>query len=147
MWAGDEKVSQIEVMLVEVNLIAIVTVNGFLKDPFFPSVILKKNMKQFSEILLFYEILQNNSDLNKKNSSGYTNLWTQTGEEGQFCMCLSFMKGMGINLHTVICVCLCLTHPQSPAYTSVHKHMLENLHCLFVVHVLIKGRWSFPFLE
>lgn len=66
MWAGDEKVSQIEVMLVEVNLIAIVTVNGFLKDPFFPSVILKKNMKQFSEILLFYEIPQNNSDLNKK---------------------------------------------------------------------------------
>lgn len=53
-------------MLVEFNLITIVTVNGFLKDPFFPSAILKKNMKQFSKIFLFYEIPQNNSDLNKK---------------------------------------------------------------------------------
>lgn len=82
-----------------------------------------------------------------KKSNGDANLWTQTGEEGEFCVCVLFMRCMGISLCTEIHLYLCPTHPQSPVYTSVQKHMAENLHRLFVVRVLIKGRWSFPYLE
>lgn len=52
-----------------------------------------------------------------------------------------------MNLHRGTHMCLCLTRLQSLAYTSVQKHVSENLHHLFVVHVLIKGRWCFPFLQ
>lgn len=60
---------------------------------------------------------------------------------------MSFTGCVGINLCTEIRVCLCLTLQQSLVYTSVQKHMTEDLYCLFVVCILIKGRWSFPYLE
>lgn len=58
---------------------------------------------------------------------------------------LSFMRCVG-DVCTGISICLCLTHPQSLVYTSVQKRVTESLRYFFAVHVLIKGRWSFPYL-